>query len=805
MAIGLLYAIFKSASSGSSDLLPETIDYRNRLLADNETISDEDLQLVNGFLAGLCEDGLRDPNNPQSSILREFSFYGGNSLNSALHKLFYIAGTPAKCTNVNFVEADFSRTTGLAPDISLSKSLSTGLPSNLLSYENTHLSSWTNSERLSNNYEHLIGAFAFNLELGWSFDRTTYYSGKDFYALSEPINRIGLFTFTRTPSAVTFYHNGVPFSSLPSIGEFSFSDSAINVFRGHSLNSSQAGIQYSIGTGMTDAQSLAFYNRCLTLQQGLGRLPINPEVLEYRARILAQGGTISASTLASVDKLTTDLQSVKSKIIALYPVAGDRLQDALVPLYTTVAATGYNYVAGDYVERGMSGGLKGGNGKYVNTGITGAGLSPADFGLGFYFSEWEYPGSNYEMLGGWLDTSSGVVQVSLSRNGGLIYPLGGNSYLYNTFSDATKRGFIFETALTASSLNVYINGNFVSGSAYDRGTDWNTTRPLYLGARNLIGNPDSFSAARIKTAVLTKGLSEAEALILYNAVYAFNSALGRAEASLHADTIDFQNRMTAASVALSEDDLALGADPLIRALQPFKANVVGAFPIIGVGLNAAKLSLFAQSDRLDSSGGLTGANKDLLLTNVVAGDYAQSKGLKQSASSILEMNWSLQSIDQANFTALIYCAPIRYNVGDQCLFGGYRNFIYEMSFGAAAISSGLIVSGGKTSSPNSFATGSTNFSQGMVALTASSSNDLRLYTNTSLAGSTSVTRDVSGSINLNFPLLSYAIYDGDNYGRMVGSELRFALLLNRGVSEAEIATMYTAIQSFNEYFERAIV
>jgi hypothetical protein len=106
-------------------LHPDTIAYQNNITANGGSISTQDLSAIDNFVKGVYLNGLRNS-------LIDFSPLAGNNLNAALTKLWFPSGVQATLTNFNFIESDYSRSSGLTGN-GLSKHLDTGfIPSTLI-------------------------------------------------------------------------------------------------------------------------------------------------------------------------------------------------------------------------------------------------------------------------------------------------------------------------------------------------------------------------------------------------------------------------------------------------------------------------------------------------------------------------------------------------------------------------------------------------------------------------------------------------------------------------------------------------
>lgn len=277
-----------------------------------------------------------------------------------------------------------------------------------------------------------------------------------------------------------------------------------------------------------------------------GTYPPHPEALDWQSRVAANGGNVSPSTLAAVSAFCTTIDSesgLRAAILRLNLFCGDNLSSALVPLYRGASLTGTQYgnttdtnngpfVAGDYSERGSSGGLKGnGTSKYLNTGFT-----PAD---------WSSRTSVHLMLSGTsMETSGDRVGIG-SYNGSTetslyaidVYAgyLNGRAIRLGTFTagqipvntlPASLESVIIGTRTAATSAALYRAATF-SVTNTTSITPSSTTLPMFVFALNNNSTAISHSASRFRMYSIGNGLTLSQAATLSAAAIAFNCAMSR--------------------------------------------------------------------------------------------------------------------------------------------------------------------------------------------------------------------------------------------------------------------------------------
>lgn len=276
----------------------------------------------------------------------------------------------------------------------------------------------------------------------------------------------------------------------------------------------------------------------LSAKIGYFRATANPEALAWRAAVIANGGTVSASTLAAVSNFCNAIQTagIRDRFYRLNLFAGTGLSAALVPLYRgqslggtqfgNTTDTNVNFAAGDYAE---STGLTGnGSSKYLQTGlqpsawITGGNVRSH---LAIYKRTSAVVGSSGVMISSRL--SSPVRAWEFGAGG---HPLGENHgpqplpTPYDSFLCATRE--------TDASVIGSRNSTFNSAVTYS--TTVNATSiPLAIFCRNNRSTdsngytPSLYSNQTLAAYSIGGGLTQGEVLAYNTAMQAFQTALGR--------------------------------------------------------------------------------------------------------------------------------------------------------------------------------------------------------------------------------------------------------------------------------------
>lgn len=287
-------------------------------------------------------------------------------------------------------------------------------------------------------------------------------------------------------------------------------------------------------------------------------MPMNPRLLRprasgvhleaaaWRTAVVANGGTVSGSTLSAVDKFckAIDAAGIRDRFYRLNLFCGTGLNACLVPLYRGPSRGGTQYgnttdtnngpfVSGDYVETGASGGLKGNaTTKYLDTGLTQSTINGDGFGhLSVFARHASYTVDlTYRMIG-LIQTSPSsqwflVDTRRTSGNQNIVGVYGGGS---NIKTDLSLSGgqLMLVTRSSASSANTYINATSQGSDTTSRTTS-GVNANLYVFAENRVGSgAQTFSAMTLGAYSMGLSLTGSQASSFYTAISDFQTALNR--------------------------------------------------------------------------------------------------------------------------------------------------------------------------------------------------------------------------------------------------------------------------------------
>jgi hypothetical protein len=274
----------------------------------------------------------------------------------------------------------------------------------------------------------------------------------------------------------------------------------------------------------------------------------HPEAQVWRNAVIANGGTVSGSTLLAVSRFCRDIDAagIRSKFRRLNLFCGNSdasLNAVRTPLYRgeSRAGTQYgnaldtnvNFVEGDYAETGASGGLLGnGSSKYLDTGFNVDQLpGAANCHIASYIRGTQDIASARTLLGvlfnGVTDRYRLFLQLSGSSapNYGIQTELGkANSAIVNNRTN-TNGGLLIASRTSTTSLALYDDAVSIGTNAVST-AETTGAAPFFVFARN---GPVEYYNGIMAGYSIGAGLSGAEVTSYYDAMNTFQTALGRAQ------------------------------------------------------------------------------------------------------------------------------------------------------------------------------------------------------------------------------------------------------------------------------------
>jgi hypothetical protein len=255
-----------------------------------------------------------------------------------------------------------------------------------------------------------------------------------------------------------------------------------------------------------------------------------PETLTYRDAITAAGSSISTSSLDAVELLfVRDCKQAGlwTKLLDVGVFAGANLTAALVKLKHVGQGSliNNNFVSGDFVETGATGGLTGdGATKYLNSGFNIANSLPDAAHVSFYLQTDVALTGNRALLGAISGGGHDYFLGSLSAAGSIDVRLG--QQITASQAVGLTKGFYLGSRHAAASLKLFKNGS-VSGANSTAVTHTKPSASMFVFGFNSAGSPGALIASRGSFYSIGQSFTDAEALAYYSLVQALQNRLGR--------------------------------------------------------------------------------------------------------------------------------------------------------------------------------------------------------------------------------------------------------------------------------------
>jgi hypothetical protein len=265
----------------------------------------------------------------------------------------------------------------------------------------------------------------------------------------------------------------------------------------------------------------------------------HPEAQAWRNAVIANGGTVSGSTLTAVSNFcrSIDAAGIRDRFYRLNLFAGTGLSAALVPLYRgqslggtqfgNATDTNSNFVSGDYVETGATGGLQGnGSTKHLATGLpmTFAGSNQTHASVGFIPNT----ATNYTVLLGARYNLTGSYAHEVAGTFATFRPsVFSNGAATSAFSPAGGRNTFLQSWSGAGNFqNYYSRNTLLTGGAGGAYSATNTT-PFLVFAGDISGTVSQRFNGNIDYYSIGLAFTDSQRNAYADAITAFRTALSR--------------------------------------------------------------------------------------------------------------------------------------------------------------------------------------------------------------------------------------------------------------------------------------
>jgi len=265
---------------------------------------------------------------------------------------------------------------------------------------------------------------------------------------------------------------------------------------------------------------------------------VHPEAADWRSRVVANGGTVSTTTLRAVDQFCKSIDSagIRSLFARLSLMCGGSLEAALVPLYRGTSLSGtqyggndtnYNFVSGDYAETGSSSGLQGnGSTKALLTPLTGNDLGD---GYNIHCSVY-WRGTDPVTTARWCGSFNGPVLMCETSGNSVGGRSGDNVFMSATITSGSgnQQGHHITSRTSASDSRHFKDGSsIVQRTATVTVTPGSTRFAVFAAALDNVGGFNSIASRRILAYSFGAGMTTTQAAAYYTALQAFQVTMGR--------------------------------------------------------------------------------------------------------------------------------------------------------------------------------------------------------------------------------------------------------------------------------------
>jgi hypothetical protein len=261
---------------------------------------------------------------------------------------------------------------------------------------------------------------------------------------------------------------------------------------------------------------------------------VHPEAAAWRSAVVANGGSVSASTMRAVSTFCAaiDAAGIRDRFYRLSLLCGDNLTAARVPLYRSTAFGGTglgndidannSFSASDY---SITGGIKCGTSRSLDTGLAPDSADYATghlsvwiqrtgtFGRSGLVSSWNTSFTNPAL---WIEYASSTAAANISW------------YREQTVSASGITGnHLLVTRRSDTDQAWYQDGALGAQDTVSATTTATSSVPFHIGARRVGTSIQSFADENITHYAIGRSMTASQITSLYNALDTFMTALGR--------------------------------------------------------------------------------------------------------------------------------------------------------------------------------------------------------------------------------------------------------------------------------------
>lgn len=272
----------------------------------------------------------------------------------------------------------------------------------------------------------------------------------------------------------------------------------------------------------------------------------HPEAQDWRNRVIANGGTVSGSTLTAVSNFcrSIDAAGIRDRFYRLNLFCGNSdstLAAVRTPLYRGkslsgtqlggITDTNNNFVAGDYAETGASGGLVGnGTTKFLDTGLA---LDALPTVATMHLATWIRAGAvtNVQRLIGAINSAT-TQQFYQDRrptaNGGDNGIIGGTGGAGDGVAGSDATNVMFLHSRTSSTAMTFYKNGVAQATQSANITPAAFASNIFVFCENRQGTgATTFANRRLAFYSIGDGMTASQVTAFYTAINTFMGALSR--------------------------------------------------------------------------------------------------------------------------------------------------------------------------------------------------------------------------------------------------------------------------------------
>lgn len=264
------------------------------------------------------------------------------------------------------------------------------------------------------------------------------------------------------------------------------------------------------------------------------RQTIHPETASWASRVVANGASVSGTTLSAVDKFVKACyaNNIRDRFYRLNLFCGTGLNACLVPLFRGPTQSGTQFgnstdtnngpfLPQNYVETGATGGLVGnGTTKYLDTGFPMNSLPSTTSGHAAVYCPNRSSVVGFAGMIGCAVTGTTGFGISTDTS---VYGIWGSIASAINSTD----GFLLASRTSSSLLTTYVNGTSIATSTTSVTPSANANNATVFANRAGPSSVNSYDSRRYCFYSIGTGLSQSDVTALTTAVQAFQTALRR--------------------------------------------------------------------------------------------------------------------------------------------------------------------------------------------------------------------------------------------------------------------------------------